>query len=148
MPFLAKRANAYLRVLSDGDIKMDFTTQRELKSRDERKDEIEITWEIEGNKDYPPSGGQLKKMELATDFALMDLVATRDGGHVDILALDEILDGLDAEGSRRVVLLLKKLNNYRSSIFVVSHLPEISESFGYSVRVTKEDGNARLERVV
>lgn len=145
MPFLAKRANSYLRVLSDGDIKIDFSTQRELKNRKEKKDEIEITWEIEGYKNYPPSGGQLKKIELATDFALMDLVATKEGGYVDLLMLDEILDGLDSEGSRRVVLLLKKLRKYRSSIFVISHLPEISESFEQSISVIKKDGVSKLE---
>jgi len=147
MPFLSERANLYLRALSDGDIKMEFSTQREMKSRDEKKDEIEITWEIEGRKNYPPSGGQQKKMEIATDFALMDLVATKEGGYVNLLALDEILDGLDAEGTRRVIMLLKKLREHRGSIFVISHSPEISESFEKSILVTKKSGVSTLRHV-
>jgi len=147
MPFVEKRANVYLRVLADGDIKLGFSTQRELKSRDEKKDEIEITWEIEGKKNYPPSGGQQKKIEIATDLALMDLVATKEGEHVDLLALDEVLDGLDSEGCRRVLNLLRKLRKHRGSIFVVSHSSDVVEVFEKSIAVVKSGGVSIMEAI-
>jgi DNA repair exonuclease SbcCD ATPase subunit len=145
MPLLTDRANHYLMTLSGGDIKICFSTQRELKGG-EMRDEIGITWEIEGIEGYPPSGGQWKKMEIATNFALMDLVRTREGSHVNILCLDECLDGLDGEGRQRVVELLHTLRKERESIFLISHDPDLAEAFERTLIVIKENGVSRLER--
>lgn len=147
MPYITERANFYLDTLSDGDITMRFDTQRELKSqKGEWRDEINISWEIEGVDDsYPPSGGQLKKMEVATDLGLMDLVATREGVHLDILMLDEVLDGLDEEGRQRVLQLLHNLRSQRGSIFVISHDSDIEEIFEKAVTVVRENKIATLE---
>lgn len=147
MPLLTDRANYYLQTLSGGDITICFSTQRELKGGDLR-DEIGITWRIEGIEDYPPSGGQWKKMEIATNFALMDLVRTREGSHVNILCLDECLDGLDAEGRQRVVELLQALRKERESIFLISHDADLAEAFERTLVVIKEQGVSRLERVM
>lgn len=148
MPYITERANHYLETLADGDIKMNFSTQRELKSaKGEMRDEISISWEIEGLDDsYPPSGGQLKKMEIATDLALMDLVASREGGSIDLLMMDEVLDGLDPEGRQRVLQLLHELRAKRGSIFVISHDAEVAEIFEKSLIVVKEDGVSKLVR--
>jgi ABC-type dipeptide/oligopeptide/nickel transport system ATPase component len=148
MPYITERANHYLETLADGDIKMNFSTQRELKrAKGEMRDEISITWEIEGLEDsYPPSGGQLKKMEIATDLALMDLVATREGGSVDLLMMDEVLDGLDPEGRQRVLHLLHELRAKRGSIFVISHDAEVAEIFEKSIIVVKDGGKSSLVR--
>jgi len=148
MPYLADRANHYLEVLADGDITMEFATQREKKAtKGEYRDEICIDWEIEGVQDsYPPSGGQLKKMEIATDLALMDLVATREGNRADLLILDEVLDGLDAEGRQRVLLLLNEMRAKRGSIFVISHEAEVAEIFEKAIYAVKKDGVSTLTR--
>lgn len=147
MPLLTDRANHYLQTLACGDIAIHFSTQRELKGGDLR-DEIGITWTIEGIEGYPPSGGQWKKMEIATNFALMDLVRTREGSHVNILCLDECLDGLDAEGRQRVVELLQALRKERESVFLISHDPDLAEAFERTLIVVKEAGVSRLERVM
>lgn len=145
MPYITERANHYLSVLADGDITMSFSTQRELKSaKGEMRDQINIAWEIEGVEGYPPSGGQQKKMDIATDLALMDLVATREGAHPDILMLDEVLDGLDKEGRNRVSALLHELRKTRETILVISHDEDIAESFGRVVAITKRGGVASL----
>jgi DNA repair exonuclease SbcCD ATPase subunit len=146
MPFITDRANHYLELLTDGDITVEFKTQRELKSaKGAMRDEIEISWEIEGVDDHPPSGGQMKKIEIATDLALMDLVARREGGKLDIMMMDEVLDGLDAEGCSRVVDLLRRLRKDRGSIFVVSHESKVGESFERAIWAVKEDGTTSLE---
>ncbi len=144
MPLLTERANHYLMTLASGDITVCFSTQRELKGG-EMRDEIGITWAIEGIEDYPPSGGQWKKIEIATNFALMDLVRTREGAHVNILCLDECLDGLDAEGRQRVVELLQNLRRERESIFLIAHDQDLAEAFERTLIVVKEDGVSRIE---
>lgn len=146
MPYLTERANHYLETLSDGDITIHFSTQRELKSASgEFRDEIAITWMVEGVADYPPSGGQFKKMEIATDLAMMDLVATRESSHVSVLCLDECLDGLDAQGRIRIMKLLHDLRSTRETIFVISHDADLGEIFEKSLLVVKEDGVSHLE---
>jgi len=146
MPYVTERANHYLETLSDGDITMEFSTQRELKSaKGEVRDEIDIRWDIERTEMYPPSGGQLKKMEVATDLALMDLVSTNEGGSLDLMLLDEVLDGLDAEGCSRVLLLLQKLRAVRGTIFVVSHESRMAEVFEKGIFAVKDGGVASLE---
>ncbi len=148
MPYITERANYYLKTLSDGDITMSFSTQRELKSsKGEMRDEIEINWIIEDKEMYPPSGGQLKKMEIATDLALMDLVASNEGGNLDLLMLDEVLDGLDTEGSSRVLSLLQSLRSIRSSIFVISHESKMSEIFEKGIFSVKNDGISSLDKI-
>lgn len=146
MPYLTERTNAYLRILADGDITVAFSTQRELKSsKGEVRDEIEISWTIEGVEGSTPSGGQGKKIEISVGLALMDLVAAREGSNVDLIALDEVLDGLDREGRARVLQLLQDLRARRNSIFVVSHETDVSEVFEKTLVVVKENGIARLE---
>jgi DNA repair exonuclease SbcCD ATPase subunit len=146
VPYITERANYYLGILSDHDIKINLSTQIELKSG-ERRDKIDVAWEIEGAKDYPPSGGQWKKMEIAVDLALMDLVGNRSNGDLGFLALDEILDGLDAESRNRVVDLLEHLKKQKETIFVITHDPDVSDVFEQSIVVEKTDGVSSLRRV-
>lgn len=148
MPFLTDQANEYLEVLADGDITMNLSTQRELKSqKDAVRDEISIEWEIEGNDGVAKSGGQRTRMNLAVDLALMDLAASREGIHLDLLMIDEALDGLDKEGTARVLQLLQKLRRRRGSIFVISHSDDMSELFEHGLVVVREGGESRVEEV-
>jgi len=149
MPYLTERANHYLEILADGDIKILFSTQKELKSsKNEYRDKIDITWMIEGQEtSYPPSGGQAKKIEIATDLALMDLVTYREGHNTNILILDEVLDGLDDTGRQRVLQLLEEVNRYRNTVFVISHDSNISEAFESYITVEKNEGVSHIKHL-
>ncbi len=146
MPELTERANHYLEMLSDGSISVMFSTQRELtSSKGEYRDEITITWVIEGVKDRNPSGGQWRKIEIATDLALMDLALSQDAGALDFLALDEVLDGgLDAVGRLRLITLLHEARKLKGTIFVVSHDADLAGVFDRSLMVTKRNGVAKV----
>jgi DNA repair exonuclease SbcCD ATPase subunit len=146
MPYLTKRANTYLDILTDGDIEVRFSTQRELKSKEgEHRDEIEIDWTVEGIPGVKPSGGQLKKIEVAVDVALMDLAEAQGGGNLTFLAMDEVLDGLDREGRSRVLDLLQELRKRHPNIFVTSHESDVAEIFEHAICVTKQEGVSRIE---
>jgi DNA repair exonuclease SbcCD ATPase subunit len=148
MPMLTESANEYLETLADGDITLDFRTQRELKDNSgDVRDDITIIPTIEGHEGVTPSTGQRTKMNVATDLALMDLSTRREGANLDLLMLDEVLDGLDDEGSERVLMLLQQLRQKRGSIFVVSHGQNMAEIFEHGLRVVKEGGSATIERI-
>jgi DNA repair exonuclease SbcCD ATPase subunit len=107
------------------------------------KDKLSINTTIEGNQNVTPSGGQLRKITLACDLALMDIVAQREGTAIDLLLMDEVLDGLDATGRSRIMDLLTHLKKQRGTIFLVTHDPELlefMEKFDRIINVTKQDG--------
>ncbi len=143
VPVVAARANKYLEILADGDLRIKLDTLTTLKGGGVRE-KLSFTTMVEGQEDVPMSGGQLKKVTLATDLALMDLLAKREGAAVDLLLLDEVLDGLDAAGRSRIMDLLSHLRSQRSTIIVISHDPEIVEKFGKTITVIKKNGIARL----
>jgi len=143
MPSLTERANHYLSILADGDITVNFDTQSKLKSGESRE-KLSISWTIEGEQDTTPSGGQRKKISIAVDLALMDIVAARERSAVDLLLMDEMLDGLDTTGRSRVMTLLGELREKRSSIFVISHDSSIAELFETTMTVRKTGRVAEL----
>lgn len=143
-PQLADRANHYLEILTDGDIRVKMDTQTAIKTG-ELRDKFSISWVIEGQNGTTPSGGQRKKIAIAVDLALMDLVAAREKASIDLLMLDEVLDGLDEAGKSRIIDLLQELRKSRGTIMVVSHDPALAQMFERQILVTKEDGIARVE---
>jgi len=136
---LNDRANAYLQTLSDGDIKISIDTVSHTKSG-EARDKFSITAEVEHNGETAPSGGQMRKIELAVELSLMDLVAEREGANVDLLCLDEVFDGLDATGKTRVLWLLDELRKTKGTILVVSHDADVKGSFDNVWTVVKDGG--------
>lgn len=143
-PMISAAANRYLQVLADGDLAVEVSTTTDLKGGTTRE-AIDLRFVVEGAPGVEPSGGQWRKFGLAVDLALMDLVAAREGAQIDLLLLDEVLDGLDVEGRARVVALLRVLRETRSSVFVVSHDEGVSEAFETVVTVTKRGGSATVE---
>lgn len=144
VPELTERANHYLKTLADGDIRVAFDTQSKLKSG-EAREKLAINWDIEGVPEATPSGGQRKKISIAVDLALMDLVAARERAAIDLLMMDEVLDGLDATGKSRIMDLLGELRQKRSTIFVISHDSGISELFEHTLTVRKQGRISVLE---
>lgn len=146
MPELTEQTNAYLRILSDGDITVEFSTMA-AKAKGGYTDEITIYTEIEGFSDVPPSGGQAKKIELAADLALMDLAA-RGTPRIPLLMLDECFDGLDATSATRVMRLLHELRERFGSIFVITHDDDLGEEFERVVRAVRDEKGATTLEVV
>jgi len=143
VPVVNERANEYLAVLSDGDIQIKIDTETELKSGDKR-DKLSIIPMIEGHEGVTPSGAQRKKMSIAIDLGLMDLIAERESCAINMVMLDEVLDGLDSVGKERVMVLLRNLSAKRSSIFVVSQDREVADQFDRVVMIEKRGGKSEI----
>jgi DNA repair exonuclease SbcCD ATPase subunit len=137
LPLINMAAAKYLNVLSDGDLQVELTSTTDKKDGSQ-KESIDLRVVIEGAEGVIPSGGQWRKISLAVDLALMDLVASREGSRIDALFLDEALDGLDEEGRARVVQLLRGLRETRSTILVVTHDPSVAEHVPDAIVVTKK----------
>lgn len=135
---LTDRANEYIGLMTDGQIKVEFDTQTHLKSGDIRE-KFEI--KIHTSKGVLPfrhySGGEKRRISLGINLALSDLIAARNSKSFDFLVLDEVFEGLDATGRRCVMSLLKKLGEKKRTILVVSHDSEFASNFDRVITVTK-----------
>ena len=144
-PFLNKRANKYLSKLTSGHIEVNFTTSTTLKSGEKReKFAIEIK-NADGGQEYSSnSGGEKKRIDLAINLALQDLVASRSTKKINIAIWDEAFDALDDTGIESVMELLNDLQNEKSTIIVISHNEHLKSYLTNTITVVKENGFSRL----
>jgi DNA repair exonuclease SbcCD ATPase subunit len=145
-PFLNRRANYYLSKLSGSSIEVKFNTQQELKNGDKRdKFSVEVINE-HGDDNYTGnSGGEKRRVDVAINMALQDLVASRSNKSMDIIVYDEVYEGLDEIGCQSVIELLQEKAETFGSVFVVTHNENLKQMFTKSVKVTKENGKTLLQ---
>lgn len=144
-PFLNRRVNKYLNKLAAGHIEVKFSTQTTLKSGETReKFSIEINNQDGGSEYIANSAGEKKRVDLAVNLALQDLVAARSNKSLNIAIFDEIFDALDESGIESVIDLLQELSQEKSSIFVISHNPHLQSMFSNTITVMKKDGYSTL----
>lgn len=80
------------------------------------------------------SGGQMCGIELCTDLAVSKAIKRRSGSPLGWIALDEAMDGLDAEPKREALEMIS--NEIGGQVFVIEHNAlEISELFQEIVEV-------------
>lgn len=144
-PFLNERANKYLQVLSGNHVHVEFSTQTQLKTGEMReKFQIKVVNEDGGDNYISNSSGEKRRIDVAINLALQDLVASRANKKLNIMFADEIFDSLDSVGIDSVMKLLKMFSTEKSSIFVVSHNLELQSEFENHLVVTKHGGYSSI----
>ncbi|MPS48480.1 AAA family ATPase [Methylobacillus sp.] len=121
-PFLNDRTAEYLSVLTDGNTSAVWTTVT-LTAKGELREKfnIEVTND-KGAKTFKGlSGGEKRKVRLATMLALQDLVASRASKPIRLWIGDEIDDAMDAAGIERLMSLLELKARERGTVMVISH---------------------------
>ena len=66
------------------------------------------------------SGGEKRKLNLATTLALKDLLLLTDKSHINLLFFDEIAENLDEEGIQGLYQLLQEIKKTKT-IFIITH---------------------------
>lgn len=121
-PFLNAQTAKYLSVLSDGNLEAIWTTLTpDSKGNLKEKFTIDVTNATGGKVFKLQSGGEKRKVRLATALALQDLVATRASKPIDLYIGDEIDHALDKSGLERLMMVLEDKARERGSVFVISH---------------------------
>ena len=87
------------------------------------------------------SNGQACRVNLALSFAFRDVLQFLHQP-INVLILDEILDvGLDDDGVTNAVKMIKrKAVDDKTSIFVISHMSEIDNTFDNTIDINIIDG--------
>jgi len=92
------------------------------------------------------SGGELRSLSLALDFAILDVLAAQYGIALNPVILDEPFDGLDSIGREIVIDLLQVIAKKRQ-IIVVDHTSEAKTLFTDIVRVEKKSGISSIVEI-
>lgn len=144
-PMLNERTSDYLSALSDGNITAVWSTLSTT-AKGELKEKFNIDVENEkGAKTFKGlSGGEKRKVRLATMLALQDLVASRASKPIELWIGDEIDDALDTAGLERLMGVLENKARERGTVLVISH-NELRDWIDNVVTVTKSGGLSVIE---
>lgn len=143
-PFLNERTAHYLGALTDGVISATWTTLVE-NSKGELREKFSIEVEGADGQAYEGlSGGEQRKVRIATALALQDLIARRATKPIDLFIADEIDDALDVAGQERLIELLEERALERGTVFIISHA-ELKDQISNVMRVVKRQGVASVE---
>lgn len=144
-PMLNERTAEYLTALSDGNISAVWSTlSSTAKGELKEKFNIEVTNEKGAESFAGLSGGEKRKVRLATMLALQDLVASRATKPIELWIGDEIDDALDTAGLERLMGVLEGKARERGTVLVVSH-NELRDWIDNVVTVTKKGGYSTIE---
>lgn len=121
-PFLNDRTRDYLGALSDGNIHATWSTlTKSAKGELKEKFSIAVTNDFGSETFAGLSGGEKRKVRLATALALQDLVASRATKPLRIFIGDEIDEALDDSGLERLVGVLERKARDKGTVLVISH---------------------------
>lgn len=147
-PFLNSQTAKYLGVLSDGNILATWTTLvRTAKGELREKFSIEVTKTGASETFQGLSGGEKRKVRVATALALQDLVARRVSKPIELFIADEIDQALDDAGLERLTMVLEEKAAERGSVFVISH-NALSDWIPQTVTMTMKGGISTLSEEI
>ena len=94
------------------------------------------------------SGGEKRRIDLAIYLSLSDLLQASAGVKCNVLAADEICDGLSPLGVGQFLDVLRT-KSADTCVFVVSHNPAVSQNFEFdSIKVVeRKNGKAKLREI-
>ena len=141
-PFLNDRTRDYLGALSDGNIHATWTTlTTTAKGELKEKFSIAVTNDCGSDSFAGLSGGEKRKVRLATALALQDLVASRATKPIQLFIGDEIDDALDEAGIERLMGVLERKARERGTVLVISH-NDLKHFIDQSIVVQKKGGQS------
>lgn len=144
-PFLNERTADYLSALSDGAITACWSTLTRGASGDlKEKFSIDVAHAKGGDSFLSLSGGEKRKVRLATSLALQDLVASRATQPIDLFVGDEVDDALDPAGLERLMVIMERRARERGTVILISH-NELSDWCDAITTVRKSGGSSTVE---
>jgi exonuclease SbcC len=124
-----------------------FVTQREMKTREELKETLEIQIsDSAGTRDYEMfSGGEAFRVNFAIRLALSEVLAQRAGARLQTLVIDEGFGSQDAEGRQRLVEAINLVRPDFAKILVITHIEELKDAFPTRVEVEKTERGSMVK---
>lgn len=143
-PYLNDRTQNYLGAMADGNIHAVWSTlSKTAKGELREKFNIEVSNDKGAESFAGLSGGEKRKVRLATAMALQDMVASRATKPINIFIADEVDHALDESGLERLMTVLEGKARERGTVLVISH-NSLSDWIDEVITVTKTAGMATL----
>lgn len=148
IPEIESAANHLLDQLTNGRMRIEFDTQKELKSK---KGELAETLEIRisdesGVRPYENfSGGEQFRVNFAIRIALSQTLARRSGVQLQTLVIDEGFGSQDANGRARLIEAIRTIEDEFKRILVITHIDELRDAFPMRVEVSKGRAGSQIE---
>lgn len=143
-PYLNDRTQDYLGALADGNIHAVWSTLSKTAKGDlKEKFNIEVTNDKGAESFAGLSGGEKRKVRLATAMALQDMVASRASKPISIFIADEVDHALDEAGLERLMGVLERKAKERGTVLVISH-NALGAWISEVITVTKSGGYATV----
>lgn len=139
LPEIEGRANELLDRLTGGEMRLLFSTQKKLKSRDAVAETLDI--KISDNAGERPyenfSGGEQFRVNFAIRLALSQLLAHRSGARLQTLVIDEGFGSQDPHGRQRLVEAINTIEKDFAVIMIITHIDELRDAFPQRIEVEK-----------
>jgi DNA repair exonuclease SbcCD ATPase subunit len=143
-PYLNDRTAHYLSALADDNIHAVWNTlTTNAKGEVKEKFQIEVSNDKGAESFEGLSGGEKRKVRLATAMALQDMVASRASKPINIFIADEVDHALDESGLERLMTVLNEKARERGTVLVISH-NSLSDWIDEVITVTKEAGYGQV----
>lgn len=140
---LNRKTNAYLTKLFDITATLEFKND----SEDQGVSKIRTTVKLDGIERTLGllSGGQMRRVQLAVDFALSDIVSERSNKPINLRILDESFKDLSEASLERVIEVLKDM---KGSTLVIEHNSIIKSIVDRTHHIVYDNGVSNFEQVI
>jgi DNA repair exonuclease SbcCD ATPase subunit len=140
-PYLEDKTNQYLRDLNNGQLKVKFSTEREMRSGD-TKDEFCVTASSDtGSSVFELfSGAEQQLTSFAVGMALSDLSSMQTEGASQFMILDEPFLYQSPENCENIVNFITQKLSDKSTILLISNEDNLAGLIPNRIRIVKEKG--------
>lgn len=111
------------------------------------KDQINACLDNDGEIDLPIkslSGGERSAVDLAVDLAVSELISERTRVGINLLLLDETMNGFDTTGKENAIEMLKTLNPDKH-VLIIEHDPIAKELINNRITVVRDGETSSLK---
>ncbi len=139
LPQIEARANDILERISGGELSIRFRTQRELKTRENLRETLDIQIQDRaGVRDYEMySGGEAFRVNFAIRLALSEVLSQRAGARLQTLVIDEGFGSQDEIGRQRLIEAINLVKPDFAKILVITHIDSLKDAFPTRLEVEK-----------
>ncbi|MNC35252.1 hypothetical protein D3C75_837280 [compost metagenome] len=152
LPEIQAEINEFLGSLTDERVSIEFITQKE-KGKGKKASSIEtleilIIDETGARKYETYSGGERFRVDFSCHVGMSKFLARRAGASFNFFIIDEGVGSQDEAAKEQFVNAVHKLNTIFEKVLVITHIPDIIESFSDKIEVYKDPIEGSKIRIV
>lgn len=141
---IQSEVNDVMEKLTGGRIKVEFATQKELKTGKTAETLDIIVSDELGARDFRQySGGEAARVALAIRMALAKVISRRAGKRVDLVMIDEVSD-LDQSGVDAFASTILEIGKDHQ-VFLVTHLENFGDRIPNKIVIVKDRDGSHVE---